>query len=205
MDIGRAFSYPFQDPAWVTKIIIGAVMVLIPIIGWLILGGYTLRIMRRVVSGSDVPLPEWTDYGAMFADGVKALIVYIVWAIPFIILTAISNASDNLVFNCLSAVVGLAQTPLLASAIVPVAISGELADGFKFGEIINRVLNNLGPYLIVIVIGIAASIIAGLGIIACGIGILATIAYASFVQSHGWAQAYRLSTGVGTLETAPRF
>lgn len=46
VDIGRAITYVFQDPQWLKKVLIGGLLSLIPIIGWLIIGGYWLRVIR---------------------------------------------------------------------------------------------------------------------------------------------------------------
>jgi hypothetical protein len=53
--------------------------------------------------------------------------------------------------------------------------------------------------------GFVLSFVAAAGLIACIVGVLATIAYVTFVSSHLWAQAYRRSTGASGLEPAPRF
>jgi hypothetical protein len=86
-----------------------------------------------------------------------------------------------------------------------VAISGQFVDGLQFQHIINRVLANLGDYVIILVVGIALQIIAVAGLIGCLVGVLATIAYAGFVGAHLWAQAYRRSVGAGDLAPAPQF
>jgi hypothetical protein len=66
-------------------------------------------------------------------------------------------------------------------------------------------LANLGDYVIILVVGIVLQIIAVAGLIACLVGVLATIAYAAFVAAHLWAQAYRRSVGAGDLAPAPQF
>lgn len=205
VDIGRAFNSPFRDARWITKILIGAVMVIIPIFGWFCLAGYGLRIMRRVVDGADTSLPDWTDFGQLFVDGIKAWIVAIIWSLPTIILSGFGNVADNLLLQCLGSLVNIATGMLTAAAIVPVAISGDMADGLQFQAVVNRVLNNLGDYLLLIVMGFVLGLIAAAGAIACIIGVFASIAYALFVHSHLTAQAYRRSTGIGGLEPAPRF
>ncbi|MGH2535522.1 MAG: DUF4013 domain-containing protein [Thermomicrobiales bacterium] len=205
MDIGRAFNFPFRDSGWITKVLIGAVMVLIPIFGWFSLFGYGMRIMRRVVEGADTPLPEWTDFGQLFVDGVKAFVVGIVWAIPSIVISAIAGASDSFGLQCLSWFVSVVTIAFTGAAIVPVALSGNIADGLQFGTIINRVTSNIGDYALIIVMGFVLSFVAAAGLIAFIVGVLATIAYVSFISAHLWAQAYRRSTGGGGLEPAPRF
>jgi hypothetical protein len=205
MNIERSFSYVFKDPSWVAKLVIGAVMVLIPIIGWLILLGYAMRIMRQVAAGGDQPLPEWADFGGLLVAGLKGWGVSLIWGIPTIILNALASGADSFSLRCLSWIVGTAEGMFIAAAIIPVAITGQFVDGLQFQRIINRVLANLGDYVIILVVGIVLQIIAVAGLIACLVGVLATIAYAAFVAAHLWAQAYRRSVGAGDLAPAPQF
>jgi hypothetical protein len=58
MDIGKAFSFPFEDDDWLTKLFLGAVVSIVPILNfaW---GGYTVDILRNVIDGVPRPLPAW--------------------------------------------------------------------------------------------------------------------------------------------------
>ena len=54
MQIGKAFTYPFEDAKWASKLLIGALISVVPIlnIAW---GGYTCEIIRRV--SARIPSP----------------------------------------------------------------------------------------------------------------------------------------------------
>jgi hypothetical protein len=195
MDIGRAFNFPFQDPRWVTKVLIGGVLILIPIFGWFTVFGYTIRVMRNVVSGSDVPLPEWDDFGGMFVEGIKAFVIALVWSIPAIIISAIVNSSDNVALSCLSAIVSAATNLFVLSATVNFARSGRIEDGFQFQDTISRVISNIGDYIIIFLLSFVLAIIAAAGLIGLCIGVLFTIFYTALVNAHLGAQAYLRSIG----------
>ena len=102
MDIGRAFSFVFQDPAWIRKILLLAVMFFIPIIGWLIIGGYTLRLLRNVIDGVPQPLPEWDNWGGDLGGGLKVLVVGIVWGIPIWIITGVLDSGGSWILGFIS-------------------------------------------------------------------------------------------------------
>jgi len=195
MDIGRAFNYVFQDPRWITKIVIGAVLVLIPIFGWFAVFGYSLRVIRNIVGGSDLPLPEWDDIGAMFVDGIKAFVVGIVWSIPAILISIIFSLADNIFLSCLSSIISALTNAFILAAIVSFARTGNIADGLQFQASINRVMSNLGDYIIIFLLSFVLAIIAGAGIILCGVGILFTIFYVTLVNAHLGSQAWLRSTG----------
>jgi hypothetical protein len=195
MDIGRAFGYVFQDPTWLKKIIIGGVLLIIPIFGWFVVGGYTLKVMRNVISGNDLPLPEWDDFGGLFTEGLKAFVVLLAWWLPIVIVTTILNRIDGFVFQCLSFIIGVLTSVIIAAVIPPFAQSGRISDGLQFQVIINRVMANLGDYITIYILGFVLAIIAAAGLIGLCIGVFLTIMYTSLVQAHLASQAYKRSIG----------
>ena len=59
MNIGKAFSYPFEDDEWLTKLFLGAIVSAVPILNfaWT---GYTVDILRNVTDGVSLPMPDWS-------------------------------------------------------------------------------------------------------------------------------------------------
>ena len=98
MDIGKSFTFVFEDDQWITKILIAAVILLVGVLfSWVLaiplilafalLSGYMVEITRRVMAGQVDGLPEWDDWGALLMDGIKFWVVGIVYALPLIILS----------------------------------------------------------------------------------------------------------------------
>jgi len=87
MDIGKAFTYVFEDEDWVKKVLIGGVINLIPIVGLLFTSGYMLETLKNVMEGHPLPLPEWDDWGGKFMKGLMAAIIGLVYSLPVIVLT----------------------------------------------------------------------------------------------------------------------
>jgi len=114
MDISRALTFVFRDPAWREKAGIALVLTLLPGFlsgaategGTLRLGllalafglislatsilvlGYGLRIARQVTAGVDLPLPTWTDWGGLAFLGLKGVVVGLAWFLIPIVLAA---------------------------------------------------------------------------------------------------------------------
>jgi len=77
MDVGKAFSYVFQDKQWIGKIVIGAVLsffsfLLIPIP---LIMGWSVGITRNVMDGLEDPMSAWEDWGKLFSDGLEQEII----------------------------------------------------------------------------------------------------------------------------------
>ena len=81
----------------------------------------------------------------------------------------------------------------LPAVLIRFAVKGDFGSMFQFGEIWDFIRANLGDYLLAILIYVVASIIAGFGIIACGIGVLFTSFWAylvfAFLMGNLWRGA----------------
>jgi len=96
MDVGRSFTYMFEDKDWIAKLAIGGVILLtgtilfwlvIPIIAaYAVVLGYSLVALRNVYDGSPTPLPEWNNFGDLFVKGITAIVGVLIWSIPVLIL-----------------------------------------------------------------------------------------------------------------------
>jgi hypothetical protein len=195
----------FQDKDWIKKVLIGSLL-LISILGIPALFGYYLRISRRlIVDGIDTPLPEWQNIGELWTEGIRSIPVYLFWFIPAMLLGIFQWGETTAVESLLAWIVGLICNALAAIAIINVAISGRMSAGFQISDIVNRLTGNLGSFFIVFLLTYVLSIIAGLGILLCVIGVLATSVYAFFGQAHLWAQAYRRTGDIDIPPPSPRF
>jgi len=216
MDIGKAFSFVFDDDRWVTKILIAAAIVLGGILfSWLIIPaiaaaalitGYGVEVTRRVIAGHWEPLPEWEDWGGFLVDGLKVVVIGIVYALPMILagiclgipIGVLGEESPELssvfsaVLSCLNILWGLVIGLFLPAAIAFYAADDQrrLSSAFRFGDVLSFVRDNFTTYLVVLVLGWVTSLIGGLGFAFCFFPGLATAPYATIVNSHLYGQAY---------------
>jgi hypothetical protein len=209
MEFGKAFSYQFQDPDWIKKILIGALIMLIPLVGELVVIGWGFEITKRVIRQDPSPLPDWSNFMGNLVSGLKLFVVYLVYLLPIILVSACSQSvylipSDvmdsntmatvsmvvMICFGCVAFLYGIVIAFLLPAAVGNFAATDQLGAAFRFGEVFNLVKAAPVAYLLVILGSLLSSIIASLGSIACGIGALATTAYAMTVNGHLQGQAY---------------
>ena len=212
MDFGLAFSFPFQDEKWIEKIVIAAVIGIIPIIGWFALLGWSIEIGRRVINGDDEVLADWSDFGGLLTLGFKAWVAALVFSIPLIIVwipvvifTGVVGSTDgdaagaiislvSFCMICLTFTYTIALLFALPASYGRLAATDGLVESLNFRELWTIVSNAPSAYLIVLLGYIVAGFIASLGTILCFVGIFLTTAYSLAVEGHLLGQAYKEGT-----------
>ncbi len=209
MEFGKAFSYVFEDQSWLTKIVIGGLILLIPILGSFVLLGWMVEIIRRVIVNDPEPLPEWGDFGGHLGRGFQALVIGLVYALPVILLAACVNIipllaanQDNdavttlvtllsVCFGCLIFIFALALNLVIPAALGQFAATGQLGAALRFGEVFGLVRAAPMAFVMCLLGAIVANLVASLGVIACFIGLLFTQVWAGAVMAHLYGQAYK--------------
>ncbi len=209
MDIGKSFSYVFEDPNWVKKVLIGGVINLIPIVNFAATG-YGVEELKRTYDGSELPLPEWDSFGGYFVKGLMTFVAGFIYSLPALLIyccvlfvlpaVGLGGSSTSgrgssgggqleglagIAFACaaclivLYAIVVLFMFPALLARY---AITGQFGTFFQFGPAWQLIQTNTGGYVLAVVVWILANLIAGLvGGIACGLGAAWTGFWASLV------------------------
>jgi hypothetical protein len=202
MDIGKAFSFPFDDDQWVSSILICGALIFLPIIGWLAIAGYALETARNVMQGSPRPLPKWNNFGEKLGLGFGYLVVSVVYALPAVIvgligacviIPAAASGDENAVaaalgtFFCLtgvSVVLSLILAPITLAAVARYVQTGSIGATMQVGEVVAMARADIGGWLVLWLLSIVCGIIAQLGGYVFVIGMLFTVPYAQAVFGH---------------------
>lgn len=213
IDFGKPFTFVFEDPNWLRKILMGGLFTLacVFLVGIPIILGYYARTTRNILAGQQLPLPEWDDIGGFFSEGLRLFGVSLVWTLPVIVLwilvaipaglmTAVDSDAARSVGGAAFGLVYCIQIPLglIIRFVVPVALVRTVAEdsfsaGIQFGRVFSMIKANFVNFLLAFLIAFIAGIAGAVGLIACFIGVIFTAFWSSLVTAHGYAQAYQLS------------
>jgi hypothetical protein len=212
-DFAKPFTYVFDDPRWLQKILIGGLFYLAGflIIGWFFIFGYMARVARNVAAGAERPLPEWEDLGGFFNEGLRLVGVVLVYIIPMIALAVVFMVPAGILeaygsdafqvlgsglagcMACLFVPLSLLVLLFLPASLLFAAMEQRFAAAFEFGRIWPFIKSNIGNYLLAIVVHLVARFLGGFGIMLLCIGVIFTGFWAFLVSTHAFSQVYRLA------------
>ncbi|MCC7361402.1 MAG: DUF4013 domain-containing protein [Anaerolineales bacterium] len=168
MDISRALTFTFEDKDWVSKLGVGALVSLVPVLNfaWL---GYTVQLVRNVEAGQTLALPSWEDLDKKLMDGLKLGVAMLIYGLPLFAMLFIPMAlfilpalTDNedwqavlatvggagfLGMLCLMLLYGLALGFVYPAIELHYAHTGTFAACFQWGRIIALIREHSSNYL----------------------------------------------------------
>lgn len=210
-DFAKPFSFVFDDPRWLNKILIGGLFYLLGfiLIGFFFILGYLARLARNIIAGVALPMPEWDDLGDYFGEGLRLVGVVIVWILPIVALVvlfvvpsiALSELDNEVAQNvggcaagtvwCLIFPLSLAVTFFMPASLLYAAVEQRFGAAFEMGKIWTFIKGNIGEYLLAIVIYFVARFLAGFGVILLCIGVIFTGFWSMAITTYAFAEVYR--------------
>jgi Protein of unknown function (DUF4013) len=200
--VTEAFAWPSRDPEWLTKLLIIALILVIPIVGAINGLGWMLASLDRLRAGEARLAPANLGY---IGRGFRLFVVNLVYelaialAAALIYLPAILAASNQSQGSANPALISLAIVLSLLAfsvatlgslalnfampSIVLATDRGGIAGGLHLGAVLRVARANIANTLIAGLMLIAAGFVGSLGIVVCGIGVLFTTAYALAMQA----------------------
>jgi hypothetical protein len=182
MDIGKAVTFVFEDDQWISKLLLGAAISLVPLLGAVTVTGYTITVLRNVEAGKPRPLPGWEDLVQHFVDGLTFWVATLVYSIPFIVLAcpialvwilpAVAGDNQDLTtvlasvagiltagLGCLALLYAVLLWLLTPALQIRYAQTENLASCLRFGEVFRFLFDNIGAVLIAQVLIWAAGLV----------------------------------------------
>ena len=197
---GDAFGWAFKDPAWLGKIIVQGLILIIPIVGWIAAAGWLMMAFENARAGRN----ELPPAGFHLERGIGLFGVYVIYIIvlniPAWILDGIGAATtrpgyypaDRANFYAASPLSGLGSLwsflagllfDFLAPSLIVLTFHHGFGGGLDVGRVWRYATSNLSNSVIAGLLIFVAGLIAGVGVIACCIGLFFTAIYALSVEA----------------------
>ncbi|MGM0590280.1 MAG: DUF4013 domain-containing protein [Halobacteriota archaeon] len=176
--ISESIGYLRKSEAWVKTLVIGGLLALFSflLIPVFLVVGYFVRVLQATMRGEEEP-PVFDEWGELFVDGLKALVIGVVYSlIPAIIagavlalgLGALAGGGDAagafggflvVLGGLMALVLGLVAAYITPAAVANFAETDRLGAGFDFGTL--RPILSSGKYATAWVMAFAVLLVAG--------------------------------------------
>jgi hypothetical protein len=220
MNIEKSFRFPFEDKEWISKLGLGALITMVPILNfaW---SGYLVDIIRNVMNNTEEPLPNWDDLGKKLSEGLILFAAGLVYALPILILMGLPlsmlafsgllsgnrNMEDiawvitgagGVLFSgllCVFVLYALALSVIYPAILVLFSREGTFASCFKLREAFDLISRNAGSFFTTWGLSLVGGLVVSLaiGIVNFTIGLIPCI---------GWIVSLALSLGSGVYIAA---
>jgi hypothetical protein len=179
VDLEKGLTFPLKDKDWISKIIIGGILYIIPIINFIALG-YELKVMKNAINKKPA-MPKWENFGNLFVEGLIVFIISLAymliplilffvlvfgwigmhnimqtWGNPYLILVTFSPAI------IITGIIAIVISFFLPMAVAMYAKSNDIGKAFKISEIWRRIKSIFNDYLITYVVLLILGIILSL-------------------------------------------
>lgn len=203
MDIGKAFSFPFDDEEWVTSILIAGLVMLIPLVGQIVLIGYLFETARNVAMGSPRPLPKWNNFSEKLSLGFNGFVISLVYSLPIIVFSVLlacvgiglgaaggdEETAALIIGGTLACIMpfifllAIVIAPLILSAWARYLQTGSLGAALNVASVLAMVRQDLAGWVVLWLLSILCGLVGGLGSMIV-IGFIFTYPYSQAVFGH---------------------
>lgn len=202
--IGDAFSYPFRDPRWPEKMILQALILLIPVVGWIATWGWLMLAYVNLRAGRmELPAAGFHLRSGFSLFVVSLIYTIVIYGVPVGLLYAFGHTLSTQTvcyggrysyvcripptafaanFYPLSGLAILVINFLIPSIVVNTFERG-IGGGLNVSRIVRAAALNRSAWLLTGITSALASILGGLGVCGCCIGLLFTLVYQYAVQA----------------------
>ncbi len=152
--VSQALLYLFRSERWLARVLILMLLLLVPIVGWLAVMGYFLRVLSRWMEGKYEGIPDFSDFGELIADGFFLAVLEIAYSIPAFVLPFVPCFGNALA--SLWSLLFLFILPYLAGV---VARTGTIpSEAFDFKRVANFIGDNVLRILVVLAVNLVISV-----------------------------------------------
>lgn len=189
LDLRSSFAFPLQSARARREVLIGAALLLIPLVGWLLNMGHRVMMVHRMLHG-EAAWPSWRNYGELLRHGAVTFAGMLYYYVPGLALLAIAWTVDASALAALGGLLLVLATLAIPGYMTHYCRAFDAAEIFNPARALGRALQGGGAYWHAWWIALAALALSFAGLLAFGIGFLVTSVWFWQVAGFSFARVF---------------
>ncbi|MEZ5303582.1 MAG: DUF4013 domain-containing protein [Verrucomicrobiales bacterium] len=194
LSLAAAFRFPLQSRIARAEVIKGALILMIPVVGWILNMGHRIEMTHRMQHGKPA-WPAWVNYRQLFRDGALTLLGMIEYHAPAAFCDLCAWHFDLPWLHAAAALLWIAATIAVPGYMSHYCYARDPSEIFNPLKAMRRVFQVGAGYWHAWLVALAALALSFAGLLAFGIGFLATSVW--FWQVAGFSFATQFTQAFG--------
>lgn len=196
---GNSFLYPLQNRQARLEVLIGALLLFVPIIGWLLNMGHRIQMVHNMQHGRE-PWPSWRNFPRLLKSGVVTFLGMVYYYLPGVIAGFLAWHFNQTWLYFVSAPLVVAATIAIPGYMTHYCYAFDASEIFNPVRALGRTFEGGRAYWKAWLIAISALALSFGGLLAFGFGFLVTSVW--FWQVAGFSFACVFSNKYRLIEKA---
>jgi hypothetical protein len=184
--LSTAFRFPLQSRLARIEVAIGALWLLVPIVGWILNMGHRIAMTHRMQHGESA-WPAWRNYPVLLKHGTITFLGMVEYHLPAVICELAARRFDSIWLHAVAALLWVVATIMVPGYMSHYCFTLDPREVFDPFRAARRVIEGGRAYWHAWAIALAALVCSFLGFIVLGVGFLFTSVW--FWQVAGFAFA----------------
>lgn len=194
ISLRTAFAFPLQNRQARREVLIGAAMLLVPFVGWLMNMGHRITMVHRMLHGQPA-WPAWTRPGELLRHGLITFAGMLFYYAPGLAAAALGFRAGSVLAMGVGLFLCLAATVAIPGFMTHYCVAFNPREIFDPFRALSRVAAGGAAYWRAWGIALAALALSFVGLLALGVGFLVTSVWfwqvAGFSFARVFAQTHR--------------
>jgi hypothetical protein len=185
----NSFQFPIQNALARREVLLGAALVLVPVVGWLLNMGHRIEMVHKM-HHREPAWPSWNNYGRLLKSGIITLLGMIYYYLPGAILAYVGFHAHMPWLGVLAVGLLLLATITIPGYMTHYCRNYDAREIFDPLRAFGRVLQGGQLYWKAWAIALSALALSFLGLLVLGIGFLATSVWFWQVAGFSFASVF---------------
>ena len=189
LDLRSSFAFPLQSARARREVLIGAALLLIPFVGWLLNMGHRVMMVHRMLHGEPA-WPSWRNFGELLRHGLVTFGGMVFYYAPGAALVLLARAADLPALAVVGGALMAAATLAIPGYMTHYCLAFDPAEIYNPARALRRALEDGPAYWRAWAIALTALALSFLGLLALGVGFLVTSVWFWQVAGFSFARAF---------------